>query len=130
MHFYESDDLKSWTLTGEFEINTKDENVWECPDLFPLNLTGTETQKWVLVVNQNPGGYQTGSGVKYFIGEFDGKTFKADDTDKVSYVDHGSDFYAATSFFDYHSSPDKRIVIGWMSNWHYSSDLPTSPWRG
>ena len=37
--------------------------VWECPDLFPLQVDGDPTKtKWVMVVNLNPGGIQGGSG--------------------------------------------------------------------
>jgi len=50
-------------------------------------------------VNVNPGGYQPGSGVKYFIGHFDGSTFIADDPLRIDFMDYGPDFYAVTSFF-------------------------------
>lgn len=36
-------------------------------------------QKWVLVVNVNPGSVGGGSGAQYFVGNFDGKQFTADD---------------------------------------------------
>ena len=25
---------------------------------------------------------------------------------------------------------EQRISIGWMNNWQYAQDVPTSPWRG
>ena len=54
--------------------------VWECPDLFPLAVDGDPTKtKWVMVVNLNPGGIQGGSAGQYFVGDFDGKRFTADD---------------------------------------------------
>ena len=50
--------------------------VWECPDLFPLAVDGKRKKtKWVLLVNLNPGGIAGGSGVQYFVGDFDGTTF-------------------------------------------------------
>ncbi len=104
--------------------------VWECPDLFPLKLMLSSVEKWVLVVNVNPGGYQAGSGARYFIGQFDGFTFVADDAKRVDFVDYGSDFYAVTSFFDMNNDLLKRTALGWMSNWVYSSKIPTAPWRG
>lgn len=55
--FYSSKDMKSWTQTGTFEVAVKDSTVWECPDLFFLTCPLTGLQKWVLVVNLNPGGY-------------------------------------------------------------------------
>ena len=52
--------------------------VWECPDLFPIvNNEGEE--KWVLLLSINPGGPQGGSATQYFVGSFDGLTFKPDD---------------------------------------------------
>ncbi|GAA3314473.1 hypothetical protein GCM10020331_007050 [Ectobacillus funiculus] len=54
--------------------------TWECPDLFPLpDPSNPGKQKWVLMVNLNPGGIAGGSGVQYFIGDFDGTTFTSDD---------------------------------------------------
>ena len=54
--------------------------VWECPDLFPLAVDGDPTKtKWVMVVNLNPGGIQGGSAGQYFVGDFDGTRFTADD---------------------------------------------------
>jgi levanase len=53
--------------------------AWECPDLFPLSVDGDPTKtKWVMVVNLNPGGIQGGSAGQYFVGDFDGKRFTAD----------------------------------------------------
>jgi fructan beta-fructosidase len=37
------------------------------------------TTKWVLVVNLNPGAIAGGSGGQYFVGDFDGTRFTADD---------------------------------------------------
>jgi len=49
--------------------------VWECPDLFPLELNGEN--HWVLLVNINPG--EPGiSATQYFTGHFNGNTFKPD----------------------------------------------------
>jgi sucrose-6-phosphate hydrolase SacC (GH32 family) len=91
----------------------------ECPDLFPLSLTNSTEEKWVLVVNTNPGGYQFGSGARYFLGSFDGKNFTYDEGqfDSVNFIDHGADFYAVTSFFNVWNDPRSRTAIGWMSNW-------------
>ncbi len=43
-------------------------------------------------------------------------------------VDYGKDFYAAQSFSD---MPDgRRVWIGWMNNWNYAAQAPTTPWKG
>ncbi|CAM5578362.1 glycoside hydrolase family 32 protein [Streptomyces narbonensis] len=46
---------------------------------------------------------------------------------RADWVDHGKDYYAAVSWED---APDgKRRMIGWMNNWQYGNNIPTSPWR-
>jgi fructan beta-fructosidase len=47
--------------------------------------------------------------------------------ESYDWLDWGRDYYATVSFGNV---PDgKRIMLGWMSNWDYAGDLPTSPWR-
>jgi fructan beta-fructosidase len=92
----------------------------------------------VLIVNANPGGFQITSGVRYFIGNFDGNTFTADDPSRMDdFLDYGPDFYAITSFFQPNFTNVPRLpAIAWMSNWVYTQNKPledyppTSPWRG
>jgi len=132
MLFFTSPDMKKWTLTGRFGkgIGAQD-GVWECPDLFRLPVEGTGMSKWVLICNINPGGPFGGSGIQYFIGEFDGKTFISD-TDAsgnvpTKWLDYGMDNYALVSWSD---APDnRRTAIGWMSNWQYAADVPTKQFR-
>lgn len=132
MLIFTSPNMKQWTLQSSFGkgIGAQD-GVWECPDLFQLNVSNTGEKKWVLLCNINPGGIQGGSATQYFIGEFDGKTFKAD-TDAngnipTKWMDYGKDHYATVSWSD---APDKRrTVIGWMSNWQYAAEIPTMQFR-
>ncbi|MFJ4202919.1 GH32 C-terminal domain-containing protein [Streptomyces sviceus] len=80
VRFYSSKNLKDWDLLSEFGPAGATGGVWECPDLFPLAVDGNPKKiKWVLVVNINPGGITGGSGAQYFVGDFDGKKFTADD---------------------------------------------------
>jgi levanase len=80
VRFYSSKNLKDWNQLSEFGPAGATGGVWECPDLFPLAVDGNENNtKWVLVVNINPGGIAGGSAAQYFIGDFDGKKFTADD---------------------------------------------------
>ncbi|MEU5282256.1 GH32 C-terminal domain-containing protein [Streptomyces asoensis] len=80
VRFYSSKNLKDWTRLSEFGPAGATGGVWECPDLFPLAVDGdTGHIKWVLVVNINPGGIAGGSAAQYFIGDFDGTKFTADD---------------------------------------------------
>ncbi len=78
--FYSSPDLQHWTLLSTFGPAGAIGGVWECPDLFPLpDPTRPGHQKWVLVINLNPGGIAGGSGAQYFTGRFNGTTFVSDD---------------------------------------------------
>ncbi|MFJ6837848.1 GH32 C-terminal domain-containing protein [Streptomyces sp. NPDC091209] len=80
VRFYSSKNLKDWSLLSDFGPSGATGGVWECPDLFPLAVDGDKKKiKWVLVVNINPGGIAGGSASQYFIGDFDGKKFTADD---------------------------------------------------
>ena len=47
--------------------------------------------------------------------------------ERASWVDYGKDYYAAISWDD--APKDRRLMIGWMSNWQYAQVTPTSPWR-
>ena len=127
--FYTSPDLKQWKYVGEFGPAGATGGQWECPDLFTLPVEGGG-RKWVLIVNINPGGPAGGSGTQYFIGNFDGKRFVADTGVKeILWADYGPDFYAGVSWSDVPKSDGRRVWLGWMSNWLYAQDVPTSPWR-
>ncbi|MGO4585731.1 GH32 C-terminal domain-containing protein [Arthrobacter sp. 2RAF6] len=77
--FYSSPDLKQWTHLSDFGPAGATGGPWECPDLFPLPDPSDPTkQKWVLIVNLNPGGVAGGSGSQYFTGNFDGTWFTPD----------------------------------------------------
>ena len=46
------------------------------------------------------------------------------------WADFGPDYYATVTWSDIPEQDGRRIAIGWMSNWDYANDVPTSPWRG
>jgi fructan beta-fructosidase len=129
---YSSRDLRTWTYLSEFGRSHAVEGVWECPDLFPLPVTGTGLWRWVLVVSLNPGGLAGGAGAQYFVGDFDGVRFtperisETDDPTSFDWLDHGRDYYAAVSF---DNVPDRRLMVGWANNWDYANQIPTAPWR-
>lgn len=126
---YGSTNLLEWNKLSEFGADhVMHDGVWECPDLFELPVDGGAS-RWVLVVSINPGGPASGSATMYFVGDFDGKTFTSDNpTDTVLWADRGSDFYAPQSFSD--MPGDRRVWVGWLSNWNYAEVVPTDPWRG
>jgi Beta-fructosidases (levanase/invertase) len=47
---------------------------------------------------------------------------------RAHWIDYGQDDYAAVTFND--APRNQRIMVGWMNNWNYANDTPTSPWRG
>ncbi len=135
IEFWGAPDLKKWTKLSEFgEKFGGHGGVWECPDLFPMEVDGTAETKWVLIVNINPGGPNGGSVGQYFVGNFDGKNFQLDPSfakqvplGTGAWMDWGKDNYAAVTWSD---APDgRRILLGWMSNWEYARDVPTTVWR-
>lgn len=75
---YRSDNLLDWTHLSTFGPANATGGIWEVPDLFPLPVDGTGETKWVMIVNLNPGSPAGGSGAQYFVGEFDGVTFTAE----------------------------------------------------
>ena len=134
MLIYTSPDLKQWTLASRFGKGMGAQGgVWECPDLFELPVSGStgNEKKWALVCNLNPGGPFGGSATQYFIGDFDGTTFKADTdttgTIPTKWMDYGKDHYATVSWSD--APNNRRTVIGWMSNWQYAAEVPTLQYR-
>jgi len=131
IRFFGSSDLIHWTALSDFGPEGATGGVWECPDLFPLPLAGSTDTKWVLVVNINPGGVAGGSGTQYFVGSFNGDSFKNDnERSQQLWMDYGKDYYAAVSFFGHPARDSRRIMIGWFSNWQYANDTPESDWRG
>jgi fructan beta-fructosidase len=122
--FYSSKDLKNWVKESEFgkEFGVHG-GVWECPDLFSLELNSEKI--WVLLVSINPGGPNGGSATQYFTGDFDGKTFTPFETE-TKWMDYGTDNYAGVTFSN---TANRKILIGWMSNWQYAQVVPTKKWR-
>lgn len=60
IEFYSSADLKQWTKESEFgrdPLTGNHEGVWECPDFvsFNVNIDGTLTELWALIVSISPG---------------------------------------------------------------------------
>ncbi|WP_307454014.1 GH32 C-terminal domain-containing protein [Microbacterium proteolyticum] len=48
--------------------------------------------------------------------------------ESYDWLDWGRDYYATVT---YSGTPDtdSRVMQGWMNNWDYANDIPTSPWR-
>ena len=130
MRFYQSKNLKKWTYVSQWgEGFGAQPNQFECPDFFPLPVDGDMSkQKYVMIVNINPGFVYGGSATQYFIGEFDGKEFKCNSKPQtVKWLDWGKDHYATVTF----SNLGSRVVaVPWMSNWQYANVTPIRQYRG
>ena len=129
VQIYSSQNLKEWTYESSFgRTYGNHDGVWECPDLFKLSVETAGHDKWVLLLNINPGGPFGGSATQYFVGQFDGHTFTCEDSpQETKWMDYGKDHYATVTF---HNAPDGRIVaLPWMSNWQYANQVPTRQFR-
>lgn len=135
--FYRSENLKDWTFLSEFGTGIGAHGgVWECPDLFPIKVEGSNEIKWVLLQSLNPGGANGGSGTQYFVGDFDGKMFRMEKAfeqtlgrEKAVWLDYGKDNYAGVTWNNIPDADGRKLMIGWMSNWEYATVVPTQGWR-
>lgn len=128
--FFASPDLKEWESTGGFGLTHGATcGAWETPDLFELPVDGGPQTRWLLAVAIGGCAPAGGSGIQYFIGDFDGRTFtNENDPQTILWADYGADFYAPQSWSD---APDeRRLWLAWMNNWSYAQEIPTSTWRG
>jgi len=101
-----------------------------------MAVQGSEETRWVLILNLNPGGPQGGSGTQYFVGDFDGTRFTLDGAfaqtlqeQGAVWLDAGRDNYAGVTWSDVPAQDGRTLFIGWMGNWDYAQQVPTSPWR-
>jgi fructan beta-fructosidase len=123
VRFYASQDLKEWKKLSDFGPAGYSRNGWECPSILPLVVDGDPSKvKWVLFASS---GGDHGPLIQYFVGDFDGETFKDDNNGtKVLPVDYGDAFYAAIAWRD--APQNKKILLGWMQD----GRRETYPWKG
>ena len=122
---FSSPNLKVWKFESDFkpQNDIKDLGVWECPDLIKLKIDDKE--KWIMIINHGNKTPNGGSGTRYFVGNFDGKVFKNDQSSL--WLDYGTDSYAGVTFSN--APENKKILISWMSNWQYANSTPQKVWR-
>ena len=96
MAFFTSDDLKTWKKQSEFESPY----LVDCPELFQLAVDGNENnKKWIIY--GGPGAY--------YVGDFDGKTFKPET--EITQYNYGNCFYASQTFSNVPKG--RRIQLAW-----------------
>ncbi len=126
VQFYSSKNLLKWELVNDFGGHPSFKEKWESASLCPgivANMAGKI--KWILMVTTK-GEF---SACRYFIGEFDGKSFLCDHAlDSMLKVDHGKDFYGVQpgqGLF-----PKRNILIATAENTHYDEQMPSKGWKG
>ncbi len=124
---YSSPNLTDWEFVSDFGIEG-DTRLWECPDLFPMKVEGTDEYKWVLIVSIQKDAPNEGTATSYFIGDFDGKEFKSE-IESQEWLDWGTDNYAFVTWNNVPKEDGRILGIGWMSNWKYAQIVPTTSWR-
>lgn len=92
--FYVSDNFHEWKLAS------RNENLYECPDIFPLPVEDTDETKWVLY----------GADGIARIGDFDGYHFI--ESGQSNPLDYGNATYAGQTWS--HDPNGKRIHISWV----------------
>jgi fructan beta-fructosidase len=130
--FFESKDLKNWTLLSHFGPQGDTTKVWECPALMPVPIQNEPGKaKWVLFISAGHP-QKDYVGMQYFVGDFDGKTFKLDPANPKpiapavsNVVDWGKDYYAAIQFNDLPAGQTGPLMIGWLNNWAYGPRRPS-----
>lgn len=129
--FYSSSDALEWVFESEFGRGEgrHGPGPWECPDLFPMSIQGSDETVWILIVGIGNGHVSGGSGTQYFVGDFDGHVFRnRHDAATELFMDWGRDYYAAQTFSG--MSGEAPLAIAWMSNWRYANHTPTNGFRG
>lgn len=128
MQIYSSGNLKVWKKESSFgAMQGAHGGVWECPDLVEVAVEGSKEKKWVLICNLNPGGPFGGSAAQYFVGSFDGKKFVNESPTQTKWLDWGKDNYATVTWSN--APAGRCIALGWMSNWQYANNVPTTQYR-
>lgn len=49
--------------------------------------------------------------------------------EQAKWIDYGPDFYAVRTYRNYDNDDDRTIWLGWLGNWEYANDIPTT-WGG
>jgi len=134
--FYSSRDLKKWVHESDFGATLGAHGgVWECPDLIEMKVEGSTELKYALLVSINPGAPNGGSATQYFIGGFDGHRFVPDPMPEgrlaadARWIDYGTDDYAGSTWSGGPPGDQRVMFIGWMNNWTYGNEVPTTRWR-
>lgn len=48
----------------------------------------------------------------------------------ANWLDFGADYYAVRTYRDYDNAENRVVTMGWLGNWEYANDVPTSWGKG
>lgn len=124
--FYSSKNLVKWELVNDFGGHPSFKERWEVASLCPATVVNVQGKiKWILMVTTK-GEF---SASRYFIGEFDGKSFLCDHAlDSMLKVDNGKDFYGVQP--GHGVFPKRNLLIAAAENTHYDEQMPSKGWKG
>ena len=117
VEFYHSSNLIDWEKTGEFVLpQYAIHGMIECPclirdtkDVLMMSMDVSDSEFCKFPKDAVPHNRT----MQYFVGEFDGYSFKADDSQNETLLaDYGPDFYAGTIF----SNLEDNILIAWLGD--------------
>lgn len=128
---FRSTNLLDWEYTSaikrEHDVNV---GVWECPELIPMKVEGSQETKWILTMSVQDNAYASGSGMQYMVGELDADGNWVPENNQTlsdpEWLDFGEDFYAGVTFNNV--ANDRKVMLAWMSNWKYVNEQKTTPW--
>lgn len=92
--FYVSEDFHDWKRASS------NDDLFECPDIFPLQVDNSNEIKWVLY----------GANGVARVGDFDGYSFKESGCSNL--LDYGNSVYAGQTWS--HHPQGKRVQISWI----------------
>lgn len=117
VEFYHSNDFLTWEKTGDFSLPEYAlHGMIECPcfitlerDVLMMSMDVKESEFYKFPKEA----VAHSRSIQYFVGAFDGLTFKVDESqEEVLLVDYGPDFYAGTVF----ANMEDNILIAWMGD--------------
>lgn len=115
---YQSANLKKWEYVGvAAESNGFQGNMWECPDLFPID------DKHVLILSPME---MKNAKTLYIVGDMDYEIGKFTQG-YYQEIDFGYDFYAPQTLVDPNG---RRIMIAWMDMWGEKMPTQSNGWAG
>jgi beta-fructofuranosidase len=125
---FTSENLIDWTPQSNFSHYGVTGLQYECPNLVEIPVQGNSSSgdqsKHVLLISINPGAPLGGSITEYFVGDFNGTHFEADDP-RTRFTDFAKDNYAGQFFYGIPAGED-QITLNWASNWQYTNVVPTA----